>query len=109
MYTTWVTNWLDPERMAVRGLLVLLMLVSLAMSAALPRAFGDFGLWVGGAYALMQIGRTAFMIAALPAGPLRSNFTRIEAWCIVSGALAVGGGLAHGHLRELLWLLAVGC
>jgi low temperature requirement protein LtrA len=108
MYTTWVTNWLDPERMAVRGLLVLLMLVSLAMSAALPRAFGDFGLWVGGAYALMQIGRTAFMIAALPAGPLRSNFTRIEVWCVVSGALAVGGGLAHGHLRELLWLLAVG-
>ena len=29
MYTTWVTNWLDPERMAVRLLLVLLMLVSL--------------------------------------------------------------------------------
>ena len=31
-YTTWVTNWLDPERMAVRLLLVVLMLVSLAMS-----------------------------------------------------------------------------
>jgi len=87
---------------------VLLMLVSLAMSAALPHAFGDLGLWVGGAYALMQIGRTAFMVAALPAGPLRSNFERIEVWCVVSGALAVGGGLAHGHLRELLWLLAVG-
>jgi low temperature requirement protein LtrA len=108
MYTTWVTNWLDPERMAVRLLLVLLMLVSLAMSAALPHAFGDFGIWVGGAYAVMQIGRTAFMIAALPPGPLRSNFARIEVWCVVSGALAVGGGLAHGHARELLWLLAVG-
>jgi low temperature requirement protein LtrA len=107
MYTTWVTNWLDPERMAVRLLLVLLMLVSLAMSAALPRAFGDFGVWVGGAYALMQIGRTAFMIAALPAGPLRSNFARIEVWCAVSGALAVGGGLAHGDARELLWLAAI--
>ena len=108
MYTTWVTNWLDPERMAVRLLLVLLMLVSLAMSAALPRAFGNLGLWVGGAYALMQIGRTAFMVAALPPGPLRDNFRRILVWCAASGALAVAGGLAHGHARELLWLLAVG-
>jgi low temperature requirement protein LtrA len=48
-YTTWVTNWLDPELMAVRLLLVLLMLVNLAMSASLPRAFEDLGLWVGGA------------------------------------------------------------
>jgi low temperature requirement protein LtrA len=107
-YTTWVTNWLDPERMAVRLLLVLLMLVSLAMSAALPHAFGDFGLWVGGAYALMQNGRTAFMVAALPAGPLRTNFARIQVGYVASGALAVGGGLAHGNTRELLWLLAVG-
>ena len=30
-YTTWVTNWLDPEQMAVRLLLVVLMLISLAM------------------------------------------------------------------------------
>jgi len=107
MYTTWVTNWLDPERMAVRLLLVLLMLVSLAMSAALPRAFADWGIWVGGAYALMQIGRTIFMVVALPAGSLRDNFQRILVWCAVSGALAVAGGLAGGHARELLWLLAV--
>src|SRR6185295_18337558 len=40
-YTTWVTNWLDPELMAVRLLIVVLMLISLAMSASLPRAFED--------------------------------------------------------------------
>jgi len=32
-YTTWVTNWLDPERMAVRLLLVVLMLIAGAISA----------------------------------------------------------------------------
>jgi low temperature requirement protein LtrA len=107
-YTTWVTNWLDPERMEVRLLLVVLMLVSLAMSASLPRAFGDLGLWVGGAYALQQIGRSVFMVVALRGQPLQANFERILAWCALSGALAVGGGFAHGYLRDLLWLLAVG-
>jgi low temperature requirement protein LtrA len=107
-YTTWVTNWLDPEQMAVRLLLVVLMLVSLAMSASLPRAFEDLGLWVGGGYAIQQIGRSAFMVIALRGHALWANFARILAWCVVSGALAVGGGFAHGSTRYLLWLLAVG-
>jgi low temperature requirement protein LtrA len=72
-YTTWVTNWLDPELMAVRLLLVVLMLVSLVMSASLPRAFEDLGLWVGGAYALQQIGRTLFMVFALRGHPLEAR------------------------------------
>jgi low temperature requirement protein LtrA len=66
-YTTWVTNWLDPERMAVRLLLVVLMLISLAMAVSLPRAFEDLGLWVGGGYAIQQIGRSVFMVIALAA------------------------------------------
>jgi hypothetical protein len=107
-YTTWVTNWLDPELMAVRLLLVVLMLVSLAMSASLPRAFEDLGLWVGGAYALQQIGRTLFMVIALRGHPLEANFQRILAWCVASSAFALAGGLAHGHARALLWLGAVG-
>jgi low temperature requirement protein LtrA len=108
VYTTWVTNWLDPDQMAVRLLLVVLMLVSLAMSASLPRAFEDLGLWIGGGYAVQQIGRSVFMVIALRGHALQANFERILAWCVVSGALAVAGGLAHGSTRYLLWLLAVG-
>ena len=106
-YTTWVTNWLDPELLPVRLLLVVLMLISLAMSASLPRAFEDLGLWVGGAYAIQQIGRSVFMVTALRGHPLEANFQRILAWCVVSSAFAVAGGLAHGHARALLWLGAV--
>jgi low temperature requirement protein LtrA len=94
--------------MAVRLLLVVLMLISLAMSASLPRAFEDLGLWVGGAYAIQQIGRTLFMVIALRGHPLEANFQRILAWCVASSALAVAGGLAHGNARALLWLGAVG-
>ncbi len=106
-YTTWVTNWLDPDLMAVRLLLVVLMLVSLAMSTALPRAFSDLGLWVGVAYALQQVGRSVFMVIALRGHPLQANFQRILAWCVASSTLAVAGGLAHGHARALLWLGSV--
>jgi low temperature requirement protein LtrA len=106
-YTTWVTNWIDPELMAVCLLLVVLMLISLAMSASLPRAFEDLGLWVGGAYAVQQIGRTVFMVIALRGHPLEANFQRILAWCVVSSAFAVVGGLVHGNARALLWLGSV--
>ncbi len=106
-YTTWVTNWLDPERIPVRLMLLGLALASLVMSAALPFAFAGRGVAVGGAYALMQIGRSGFAVAGLCGQRLQRNFQRILAWCLVSGALAVAGGLVAGHARELLWLAAV--
>ncbi len=107
-YTTWVTNWLDPERIAVRLLLLALVPGSLVMSAALPDAFGSRGLAVGCAYAAMQIGRSAFAVVALNGQPLQRNYQRILAWCVISGALAVVGGITAGHARELCWAAAVG-
>ena len=106
-YTAWVTKWLDPGRIPVRMLLLALALVSLVMSAALPTAFGRFGLVVGGAYAVMQIGRSIFMVIVLRGQPLQANFQRILAWCVVSGALAVAGGIVTGPARGWLWLAAV--
>ncbi len=107
-YTTWVTNWLDPERIAVRLLLLALVPASLVLSAALPDAFGARGLAVGAAYAAMQIGRSAFVVVALNGQQLQRNYQRILAWCAVSGTLAILGGLTAGHARELLWVGAVG-
>src|SRR3984957_221396 len=64
-YTTWLTNWFDPDKIPVRLLLLGLMLVSLVMSAALPDAFRSSGLLVGGAYLVMQVGRSLFAVLAL--------------------------------------------
>jgi low temperature requirement protein LtrA len=105
-YTTWVTNWLDPAQIPVRLLLLALMLVSLAMSAGLPEAFTDGGLLVGAAYAVMQVGRSAFAVWGLRGTPLGRNFQRILAWCCLSGGLALAGGLVPGA-RAALWLAAV--
>jgi low temperature requirement protein LtrA len=106
-YTTWVTNWLDPERIAVRLLLLVLAGVSLVMSAALPGAFSGRGLAVGICYAAMQVGRSAFAVGVLRGQPLQRNYQRILAWCLLSGTLAIVGGVLNGHARPVLWVCAV--
>src|SRR6266704_5774246 len=108
VYTTWVTNWLNPERIAVRLLLLGLTGASLVMSAALPGAFSSRGLAVGGTYAVMQIGRSVFAVIVLRGRDLQRNFQRILCWCLASGALAVAGGIAAGGARGALWVAAVG-
>lgn len=107
-YTMWLTNWLDPGHISVRLLLFALMLASLVFSAGIPDAFGARGLEIGGAYAAMQIGRSLFAVVVLRGEKVQVNYERILVWCLISGGLAIAGGLQHGHVRELLWLLAVG-
>ncbi|BEP14647.1 low temperature requirement protein A [Acidothermaceae bacterium B102] len=107
VYTMWVTNWLDPERLPVRVMLLGLTLVSLVLAFALPEAFGSRGLTLGIAYAVAQIGRSVVAVLGLRGHRLQRNFERILAWCVVSGTLAIAGGVVHGHAREALWFLAV--
>jgi low temperature requirement protein LtrA len=106
-YTMWVTNWFDPDRLPVRAMLVVQMLASLVLSIGLPEAFGHRAMLVAGAYVAMQVGRTIFVIVATPGWELRRNFERVLVWCLASGVLYIAGALAHGHTRELLWLLGI--
>jgi low temperature requirement protein LtrA len=108
MYSTWMTNWFDPQALPVRAVLIATMLVSLIAASSVPGAFGERGLWFAGAYALMQIGRT---LAALSLSrnntALRHTFQRITVWLTASGALWIVGGCMGGTARDLLWLAAV--
>ena len=45
VYTSWITNWLNPELTPVRILLFLLMLGGLVLSTSIPKAFEARGLW----------------------------------------------------------------
>jgi low temperature requirement protein LtrA len=106
--TAWVTNWFDPDRPRVRVMLVGIMILSLIMSATLPQAFVDRGGWFAGAYAAMQVGRSAFAVAALGGEPrLRRNFQRILSWKVLAGTLWVAGAIGHGSARLALWAVAV--
>jgi low temperature requirement protein LtrA len=109
IFTSWVTNWLDPETPAVRLLLFVLMLAGLVLSTSLPEAFGSRGIVFAAAYVFMQVGRSLFMVWALGPGSPRNrrNFQRITAWLALSGVFWIVGGLMDGAARFGLWALAL--
>jgi low temperature requirement protein LtrA len=109
VFTSWVTNWLDPEHPLVRLLLLMLMLAGLLLSIALPDAFAGRGLLFAGAYVFMQVGRTLFMLWALgDAAPAnKRNFQRITAWLVSSGVLWLVGGWLDGEWRAWCWVVAL--
>ena len=109
MFTSWATNWLDPDRLPVRIVLFGMMMGGLVLSTSIPKAFESRGLAFGIAFACMQIGRTLFMIAAIPEGreALRINFQRILVWLCLSGLFWILGGFAQGHERLALWSIAI--
>jgi low temperature requirement protein LtrA len=110
VYTSWTTNWLDPERTPVRIVLFLLMLGGLVLSTSIPEAFEGRGLWFALAYAAMQVGRTCFLLVATPAsrGLARLNAIRILAWLAVSAVFWLIGGYCEGRSRLALWSVALG-
>jgi low temperature requirement protein LtrA len=105
--TAWGANWLDPDRLPVRLLLVGLMFASLLMSVAIADAFdGRAWLFVTG-YLLLQIGRSAFLIVALRGRAQGEHFVNDLVWELVTGVLWVAGAIADGDARLVLWGLAV--
>ncbi|WP_237561425.1 low temperature requirement protein A [Frateuria defendens] len=109
IFTSWVTNWLDPERIPVRLALFVLMLAGLLLSMSIPQAFGGRGPAFAGAYVFMQVGRTLFFLWAVrhePRGMTR-NFQRILAWLAVSGVFWLAGATAGSEARLAWWALAL--
>lgn len=109
VFTAWVTNWLDPDRMPVRIMLFVLMFAGLILSSAIPDAFGEKAIFFAGAYVFMQVGRSLFTVYALknvnPAN--HRNFLRITSWLVLSGVFWIVGALMEGEMRLGLWLVAL--
>jgi low temperature requirement protein LtrA len=108
-YTTWMTNWFDPDTAPVRLVLIFVMLASLLMAVAIPEGFGEYALLFACGYSGLQIGRNAFVVAVTPRGPFNQNFRQILAWSVLSGPLWVAGAVVDADgLRWALWLGALG-
>jgi low temperature requirement protein LtrA len=109
IYTSWVTNWLDPAFRPVQIMLLVLMFLGMILSASIPAAFAGRGLAFAGAYIAIQLGRTLFMLWAVrrhDSGNFR-NMLRIAVWLAVSGVFWILGALAD-QARIGLWLVALG-
>ncbi|HVZ88149.1 MAG TPA: low temperature requirement protein A [Polyangia bacterium] len=109
IFTAWVTNWLEPNRTPVRLMMLALMFVGLAFSSALPEAFGHRGWIFAVAYASMQIGRTLFMLRAIPPEnvSLTRNFQRVLVWLTASAVFWLVGGAFSETARLALWGIAL--
>ena len=109
VFTSWITNWLNPEKTPVRLLLFAMMLGGLVLSTSIPAAFEARGLWFAIAYAAMQVGKTIFLwVSTPPSRPrTRMNAIRIAAWLSVSAIFWIAGGLMEGQSRLVLWAIAL--
>ena len=95
--TAWITNWLDPDRTAVRLMLFALMLAGLVLSASIPKAFEDRALPFALAYAV-DAGR------AQPVHALGARRTTTPAISAISSASSSGRPLS-----ALLWIAGASC
>jgi low temperature requirement protein LtrA len=108
VYTTWMTNWFDPDSPVVRCLLIAVMLASLAMAIAIPHAFGDRALMFALGYGSLQVVRNAFVVWATDRdSQLHAAFIRILLWSIAVAALWVAGALLDDTARATIWALAL--
>jgi low temperature requirement protein LtrA len=106
-YTAWATNWIDPERPAVRVLMLVLMLISLVMSAKIPRAFEDEAVGFASAYVAIQVVRSGFMVYALRGRQMAQNYAQLLAWSCLAGAVWIAGAFLEGDARLLTWIAAL--
>jgi low temperature requirement protein LtrA len=107
VYTTWAVNYLDPDKLPTRMMLLVAMLASLLLASGIPEAYGDQGGLVAGVYVIAQIARPLYVIWALRGDRLQMVFVRILPWSAVSGVLLVLGALATEDWRAALWAAGI--
>ena len=107
IYTSWVTNWLDPEKIPTRLLLLVLMLAGLILSASIPEAWEQRAKSFACAYVFMQVGRSAYFLWAVAGNaPMVVNFQRILAWLSFSALFWLAGAWLE-EWRLPLWIAAL--
>lgn len=108
--TTWVTNWLDPVTLPVRGVVIALAFVALVVSVSIAEAFGERAWAFAIALVVLQVGRTAFMVWATARHDreISRDFTRMLVWTVVAGALWIVGAVLPLSWQLPLWAAALG-
>jgi low temperature requirement protein LtrA len=108
IYTTWMTNWFDPDTRPVRAVLLVGMLASMLGAIAIPDAFGERGLLLVIGYVAIQTVRNAFAVVATDRDdPLHTPLVRVLVWNSWVGLVWLVGALLEGDARVAVWLVAL--
>ncbi|SEB53564.1 Low temperature requirement protein LtrA [Gordonia malaquae] len=106
-YTAWATNFVDPARIPVRILLIVIMLASLIMAAAIPEAFGDRGHQFALALAVLQVIRPLFIAVTMRGTQVGRNYAHLLAWSTVAASIWVIGAFCEPDTRLIVWAVAL--
>ena len=104
---TWITDRFDQRWLLLQLLVILTLLGTLVLGAALPEAFGKHGLIFAGVYVAVEVGRYVVLAFALHGYELTRIAARPGVWSVASAPAWIAGGLTHGTARGALWAFAI--
>lgn len=103
----WTTNRYDPTRPMIQVMVLVTMLGSLLMAAAVPRAFEESGVVFAGVYVAVGILRHLGLVLFGGDSDPRRVSIRIVFWSCLSGVPWIAGLFAHDGARLYWWTVAV--
>lgn len=108
--TTWVTNWLDPVKLPVRGAVVAFAFAALVMSVSIGDSFGERAWVFAIAYVALQLGRTGFIVYATwrHDREVALDFTCVFVWTAAGSVLWIVGALLPLPGQLPFWAAALG-
>ncbi len=105
--TTWITDRFDPQWPPLQLMVIVSLLGILLLAAALPQAYGGYGLIFAGVYVAMQIGRYLALALVMRGHKLQAVTIRALLWAGLTAVPWIAGAFVHGAGRAGLWALAV--
>jgi low temperature requirement protein LtrA len=106
---SWTTNRYEPDRPAIRWMVLATMLATLLMSATLPHAFTNhsLGLAFGLIYVAAHTLRHLWLVALRGNRHAQRVSLRVLFWSTLSAPLWIAGGLSSAAARLAFWTAAV--
>lgn len=106
--TTWAADTLDLARPTVQVQFIGVAAASLLLAAAAPDAYDGRGLLFAGTYLAVHLGSSGYylLLRRDASEPRRSG--RIVFWYAIAAVGWIGGALAAGPTRLVLWAVTVG-
>ncbi|MDZ5441587.1 low temperature requirement protein A [Micromonospora sp. 4G57] len=106
--TAWAADTLDLARPAVQVQFIGVAAASLLLAAAAPDAYGERGLLFAVTYLVIHLGSSSYYLLLLRDASEPRRSSRVLFWYLIAAVGWVGGGLAAGPIRLVLWAATVG-